>query len=461
VTTESQLSASFRDPSGFLFRQNGVLYRQVNRCYAEEYDALVSSGLFEELCAQELLIPHRPVDVPSPVPEQAYAIIQPDQLPFVSYPYEWCYSQLKDAAQTTLTIMLQALDHGFILKDASAYNIQFRDGRPLLIDTLSFERYREGEAWVAYRQFCQHFLAPLALMTLVDVRLGQLSRLYIDGVPLDLTSKLLPFRSRLRFSLLTHIHLHAKSQQRFADQAVDLSQTRRLTAFSLRALIDNLQAAVASLNWAPGDTNWAGYYSFTNYDQAAFAHKRDTVSRLLDQAAPTTLWDLGANTALFSQVASDKGIETIAFDIDSSAVEAAYRHVRRDKLHHLLPLLSDLTNPSPAQGWAHEERESLAQRGPADAVMALALVHHLAIGNNVPLPRIAAYFARLGRRLIIEFVPKSDSQVAKLLATRQDIFADYDQEGFEAAFAREYAIVDKVPIRDSQRTIYLMESRQA
>ena len=461
MKSEVGLASSFRDPSGFLFRQGGILYRQVNQKYAANYDQLMSSGLYEQLVQDHLLVPHQEVKLAPPLPDEAYILIEPELVPFVSYPYEWAYSQLKDAALATLAIEKRALDHGMSLKDASAYNIQFRGSNAVLIDTLSFERYQAGKPWVAYRQFCQHFLAPLALMSYCDIRLGQLLRVYIDGVPLDLASRLLPAKTRLKFSLLSHIHMHAKSQQRYSDKAIDTASLRPISEFNFRALIDSLETAVKSLKWSPGDTEWAEYYSITNYGQIAFEHKKAVVGRFLDKCAPRTVWDLGGNTGVFSQIASDKGIETVSFDLDPSAIEASYRRARAQGIYCFLPLILDLTNPSPGLGWAHKERQSLIDRGPVDAVMGLALIHHLAISNNVPLDMVADFMARLGRYLIIEFIPKTDSQVKKLLSTREDIFCHYTQQGFETAFASRYDIIETAPIKESARTLYLMERKHA
>ena len=211
--------ASFRDPGGFLFVEGGVLYRQVNSVYKDDYDLLLRSGLYKTLTDAGLLVSHEEVSTDPPDPRIAYKIIRPEPIPFISYPYEWCFSQLKDAALATLEIQRQALAHGLSLKDASAYNVQFLDGKPVLIDTLSFEKLRL-KPWVAYRQFCQHFLGPLLLMGLKDSRLGQLSRIFLDGVPLDLTSRLLPRRTRLRPGILMHIHLHAASQKHFASKTI-------------------------------------------------------------------------------------------------------------------------------------------------------------------------------------------------------------------------------------------------
>jgi hypothetical protein len=455
-----RLAASFRDPSGYLFEREGTLYRQVNRSYQADFDRLTTSGLYAELVEAGLMIPHQEAAVAPVEPTLAYKVVEPEHVGFISYPYEWSFGQLKAAALVTLSIQKRALKRGLSLKDSSAYNIQFHHGRPVLIDTLSFEAYREGEPWDAYRQFCQHFLAPLALMAHRDVRLGQLLRLYIDGIPLDLTSLLLPWKTRLSFSLLTHIHLHAASQKRYADKTVDRRQVRRrMSRTSFLGLVDNLASAVRKLEWKPAGTEWGSYYAAHNYTQAGLHHKQQVVDRFLDLASPHSVWDLGANTGLFSQQASRRGILTIAFDIDPAAVELNYRNARENGQGAMLPLLNDLTNPSPALGWSNRERMSLLERAPADAVMALALVHHLAIGNNVPLPEVARFFSQLGRWLLVEFVPKSDSQVQRMLATRIDIFDQYDRAGFEQAFGEYYRTHEVIELQDSERVLYLLQRR--
>lgn len=460
MTSSGRSGASFRDPSGFLFVRDGTLYRQINQSYRPAYDQLIESGLFTELVQGGWLIPHEPMGIPPAEPAIASLIIRPEPVSFISYPYEWSYSQLQDAALATLEIQQRALKRGLSLKDASAYNIQFHRGRPVLIDTLSFEPYREGEPWVAYRQFCQHFLAPLALMSRRDIRLGQLLRLHIDGVPLDLAARLLPWRARLNPGLLTHIYLHAASQQRYA--GADIRSERRGRGMSKNAflgLIDNLRRTVSRLTWSPGRTDWAEYGQMHNYTPFAYEAKHRIVGDFLDRSRPRSVWDLGANVGEFSRIASDRGVPTIAFDIDPSAVEVNYRQVRRAGETNLLPLLMDLTNPSPAQGWQHAEREAMVSRGPTDLVMALALIHHLAIGNNVPLPQLASFFADLGQWLILEFVPKSDSQVKIMLASREDIFSDYHQQGLERALAAFFDLREAHKIQDSERTLYLWEKR--
>jgi len=454
--SRGQLSASFRDPSGFLFSRDGILYRQINRKYEQEYLRLMESGLYEKLVKARLLIPHVEVDQAPAESELAYKIIQPERVPFISYPYEWSFGQLKDAALATLSIQRRALKAGMSLKDASAYNIQFVRGKATLIDTLSFEIYKEGQPWVAYRQFCQHFLAPLALMALRDVRLNQLLRVYIDGVPLDLASGLLPSKTRFNFGLLTNIHLHAGAQKRYSGAEVK-SRSATMSKQAMTGLIDGLDSAIRKLEWKPGGTEWGNYYDITNYSDSAFEHKKQLVKGWAAKVKPTLVWDLGANNGVFSRVAGEDGAYVISSDIDPTAVEQNYRQLKEEKTENLLPLLLDLTNPSPSIGWANEERDSFGRRGPADMVLSLALIHHLAISNNVPLPQVADFFAKIGKWLVIEFVPKSDSQVQKLLISREDIFPNYTREGFEAAFRQRFKIAEAVNVRESERVLYLLE----
>lgn len=454
--TDGVHPASFRDPSGFLFRTGGRLLRQVNEIYADDYQALMASGLYDKLVGKGWLIPHEEIPVEEATGSGAWKVLAPEEIPFVSHPYEWSFSQLKDAALRTLAIQKVALRHELVLKDASAYNIQFHRGKPVLIDTLSFTRYREGEPWVAYRQFCQHFLAPLALMALRDIRLGDLLRTNLDGIPLDLASRLLPARSKLRPGLLMHLHAHALSQKRHQDRGP--ARVARVGRRNLEGIIDSLRGAVRRLDWKPPATEWGAYYDDTNYSDESLAEKSRLLDCFIERAEAHTVWDLGANDGRFSRLACERGIFTVAADVDPVAVEFNYRRVKERGEENLLPLLLDLTNPSPDLGWAHAERASLLARGPADLVLALALVHHLAIGNNVPLTRVAEFFAAAGRLLAVEFVPKTDSQVQRLLATRADVFPDYTKDGFEAAFAATHETLDTAPIPGTERTLYLMRA---
>ena len=419
----------------------------------------MDSGLFDRLVASKLLVRHQEVEVEPADPSVAFLVLEPEEIPFISYPYEWTFGQLQQAALLTLRLQHLALEHDLSLKDASSYNIQFLEGKPVLIDSLSFERRRQGEPWVAYRQFCQHFLAPLALAARRDIRLLQLLRLHIDGLPLDLASRLLPRTTYLQFGLLVHLHLHATAQDKLAGRKVGQpSPTRRMDKRALEGLVASLQGTIKGLKWKPAGS-WAEYYGFHNYQDEAFQAKKDLVQAMAAKVNPRSALDMGANTGEFSRIVANLGAFTVAADMDPGAVQLNYERVLAEDERRMLPLWIDLANPAPNQGWAHAERDSLAARASFDLVMALALIHHLAISNNLPFAAQAAYFSQLGRALLIEFVPKEDAQVQRLLASREDIFDDYTPETFESAFGRHYAIVEKANVADTNRVLYLMTNR--
>jgi hypothetical protein len=452
-------SGSFRDPSGFIFRQSGQLYRYVSPGYGRTFDLLIGSGLYQELSASCLMISHDEVDKRSLGAASAYKVLRPRRVNFVSYPYEWCFSQLKDAALTVLKIQKIALGYNLVLKDSSAYNIQFVDGRPVLIDTLSFQPYEEGKPWIAYMQFCQHFLAPLALMSLVDIRLGQLTRTFLDGIPLELASTLLP-TFNLNFGLLLHLRLHWFAQRHYSnDSLAKAARQRKFSKQSFYGLIESLKKSVERLTWTKHDRDWGNYYSDGQVRPGYIHEKELLVERCLALANPSGIWDIGANTGLFSRSAARRGIPTISLDSDFSCVEKSYLEARGKKENTILPLYVDITNPSPAMGWEHTERKSLVDRGPTDLVMALALLHHLAISNNLPFQKIASFFQRIGHWLLIEFVPKEDPMVRKLLRSREDIFQLYTKEDFESEFGRHFSIEFREDIARSVRTLYLMKRK--
>lgn len=423
----------------------------INEIYLRHYNHLMKSHLYKELLDNKLIIPHCQIWDNT---------IVPDKVKFISYPYEWCFSQLKDVALATLEIQERAMEHNMILKDASAYNIQFYNGKPTLIDTLSFEIYESGKPWVAYRQFCQHFLAPLMLMAYKDIRLGKLSQVFLDGIPVDLAYELLPFRAKHN----QHIYFQTIGQGYVANNSIDTGKCS-VSRNSLVKLIKNLRKTVESLNWSPKSSEgWDRYYEpdYISYTPIALKSKHKIIESWIEEIPYriNMVWDLGSNDGTFSRIASSRYIHTISFDYDYAVIENSYQEwckEKRDK--YLLPLVLDLTNPSPAIGWSNKERQSLIDRSPVDLVMALALVHHLAIANNVPLEMIAELFSKLGKILIVEFVPKSSPQVQRLLSTRQDIFDKYSKKHFELAFNNYFTIKKVQPITESDRILYLMEKR--
>ncbi|MBW3612362.1 MAG: SAM-dependent methyltransferase [Chloroflexi bacterium] len=419
--------------------------------------------MYGPLVRDRLVVEHEDAPVDAAVGSDAVAVIRPRRIGFISYPYEWSFGQLKEAALLTLDLQSRALDVGMRLKDASAYNIQFESGRSILIDSLSFEVAEATEPWPAYRQFCEHFLAPLTLMAYRDVRCGLMLRDFIDGIPLDLAASLLPGRTRLNFGLLSHLHAHAGAQRRAANQQPTPGgdapkRERRVSATGQRALLDSLRRTVAGLKWEPSG-HWAGYATTTSYSDAATESKGEIVREMLAAAGGSSAWDLGANTGVYSAMAADAGYRVVAWDQDAGSVEAHWRRVRGDGNPAILPLVLDLSNPSPGIGWGLVERASFLERGTPDLVMALALVHHLAIGNNVPLTAVSRLFARMAPHAIVEFVPKEDPMTRRLLATRRDIFEHYTLDGFRVAFGQDWETVREEPVTDSPRTLFLLRGR--
>jgi hypothetical protein len=448
-----------------VYRRDGVVYRQIAPSFAEDWDAFLASGLYDRLVASGDVIAHEDVDVGLALEPPAYRVIRPEPLDLVTYPYEWSFSQLKDAALLTLRLQTAASEAGLTLRDASAYNVQFQRGRPLLIDSLSFERSVPGRPWLPYRQFCEHFLAPLALMARVDIRLGSLLRDHLDGVSLDLAARLLPGKKRISMGLGPHVHLHARAQRTRTDEAgaAEAGSQRRegsMSASKVATLLESLRTTIEGLRWEPSGTVWADYADNTSYDAAATAAKSAAVGAALRAAGGAVAWDLGANTGRYSRLAAAEGYRVVAMDIDEGAVERAYLAIRADGRTDITPLLADLTDPGPGLGWGNAERTSLLDRIDADVILALALVHHLAIGSNVPLPMVADLFARLSPHAVVEWVPKEDAMVKRLLASREDVFDDYTEVGFEAAFAAHFDLVTRTPIEGSVRTLYHFRRRE-
>lgn len=456
IPSEHREPSSFRDPSGFMFWHEGEIFRQVNPSYAATYAQVAQSGILESLLSDRSMLPWEEVERNAET-----VVLKPVQLPFVSYPYEWSFSQLQDAADLTLAIQLRCLEKGMTLKDASAFNIQFWKGAPTLIDGLSIEPLETGSGWVAYRQFCEQFLAPLLISSYVDPRLNLLSQPFLDGIPLELASRLLPKTTKFRFGIAAHIHLHAKNQRTTVPSAAKDSAGRSISIDNLKAMIFGLKELVGSLSLPRQASVWQTYYEETNYDSSAMEEKRSIVLRFLSRIAPrpTMVWDLGSNTGEFSRLSSEMEMLTIGLEQDVFAADKAYQTAKKSRDAFWMPLVQDLTNPSPSLGWDGCERKSLFERGPASVAMALALVHHLSIAHNIPFDRLSMFLVKCGEWLIIEFVPKEDSQVQRMLASRVDIFNNYNIENFEKAIAKDWEIVERSAITGTHRTMFLCKQR--
>ena len=454
--TIKRVPSSFRDPNGYVFSHEGVFYRQIMQTYQADYEQLIHSGLYESLVKQDVLLPHE--DVTATHSElrdaAAYKLIRPQQLSFVSHPSSWSFGMLQDAALLTLKIQKIALKHQMILKDASVYNVQFIGSKPIFIDTLSFKRYTEGAVWEGYGQFCRHFLAPLSLMAYTDVSLNNLLTIYLDGIPLPLTVKLLPFKTRFNVPLLLHLHLHARTQTSYQDKKINTTKVF-MTSQKLLNINESLSSTIKKLNKQAAVTEWADYYDASVSD-VYLSNKKQAVKACLADIKPLRVLDLGANDGVFSCLAAETGAEVFSCDIDASCVEANYQQLKKEKNTKITPLIVDIANPEPSFGWNNAERPRLLDRLNVDTIMALALIHHLRISNNTPLSIIAEFLGVYCQHLIIEFVPKSDDKVQRLLQNRVDIFDDYTLEGFKTAFATYFTIKKTLYFEDNERILFLM-----
>ncbi len=458
MSSITQIEGSFRDPAGAVFTNDKAeIIRTIMPSYQKHWEACISSGFFDA-CIKNKLIPN--FNEIEPV-ENSYKTICVEKIPYITYPYEWSFSQLKEAALLTLKLQKNALKHGLILKDASAYNVQFIGSCPIFIDLLSFEKYEEGMAWQAYAQFCKHFLAPLLLMAKVSPDINKILANYLDGIPLDVAKSMLPFTSRLSPAVNLHIVMHAKSQTTHSDARISSEKMRTMAVKkeTLFNLVDSLRSLIKNLSMPDYRTVWGDYYNDTNYSQSAFTAKHEILENILKQKNPATMMDLGANNGEFSFIASKFSPYVLSPDIDPIAVHTHHKNIFEKKKRNILPMLLDISNPSPAIGWQNKERLSFIDRTRVDTCQALALIHHLAIGNNTTLPMIADFFANICDNLLLEFVPKEDSQVIRMLAAREDIFPNYNLEACIEAFTKYFNCAEKVQIPNTERTLLILNKK--
>ena len=414
----------------------------------------MNSGLYETLTQKKQLLSHQ--EMPDGFQGPAgYKIIKPTSVPFISYPWEWSFTLLQDAAILTLDIARTALAHGLMLKDATPYNIQWHNGAPVFIDTLSFEPYTEGRPWIAYRQFCESFLAPLLLMHYNKSSLHQLQLAWPDGIPLQLTRSLLPWRSRFSMFTWMHIHLHAKIAARPAgegDKKAVVPKQKQLQ------LLNSLDLLIRSLKLEDKGTTWGDYYTEAGQRNDYLGQKQQLIRSWCNQLTDIkTAIDFGANEGSFSIPLAKSGVFTIAADADPVAINKLYKKIRQEKITNLIPMIIDFTHPSPAVGLENKELTSFLERtGRRDLGLCLAFIHHLCIGKNIPLERVAEILAGSCLQLIIEFVPKEDEKTQSLLRSKEDLYPDYTADKFEQAFNRYFTILQKRNIPGSVRTLYLM-----
>ncbi|MEO7307609.1 MAG: hypothetical protein ABIR78_00095 [Ferruginibacter sp.] len=447
--------ASYRDTAGFVFQHDGKIYRYIHPAYEPHYSWLMESGLYDELVKNGKLIAHEEITEREQFSFADGSVLLPEQIPFISYSYEWSFDMWKDAALLTLQIATAALKKGMILKDATPFNIQFHKGSPIFIDTLSFENYEEGKPWVAYRQFSECFLAPLLLMHYCHPGTHKLFTVYPNGIPMDVLVSLLPKRSKWNINTLLHVHLQAKFSGK---QKPRSANENKFSKQKLEILLKGLENFVQKLSLKKIKTTWDDYYTDTILGEAYLQAKTALVRSFISGIEYEKVIDLGANDGHFSLLFPEHK-QVIATDSDPNCINNLYLKNKAAGRSNILPLVNDLTTPSPAVGWNNTERASVTERLKADLVLALALVHHLAIANNVPLGLIANWLQPMGEQLIIEFVPKSDEKVKLLLQNRKDIFVEYSLEHFKTIFAATHQIIKEEVVGNTGRVLFLMKRK--
>jgi hypothetical protein len=455
MNKENSYTGSFRDPSGSVFINKGNIYRSIFEPGAQDFEAARTAGIYSTLIEAGFLIHHNEIDKYDLFPEGTVYCLNHPRLPFVSYPWEWCFSMLKDAALIHVDMMEMLLPQGFWLRDASAFNIQY-DGKQLrFIDTLSIGKKTPDSPWVAYGQFCSHFLAPLAMAAYCDIRTLALWRNYIDGIPLDLALKTLPFLKRCKPGIFMHLAMHAHAQKT-ADKKENIgkstsAKTVKINDRGLLGVISSLRRTIGGISWKRFSKIWEDYEDIRSYSSEDVSEKSDFVNKSVRQVKPKMVWDLGANTGEFSIIAASHGAFVVSIDSDPACTENLYQRIQQEKgLDHILPLTMDLANPSPGLGWDSDERMSLKDRGPADLVLALALIHHLVFSCCIPVSLIAKWLSSLTCHLIIEFIPPADPMVKKLLVNRGDDYLPYSYEEFKASFETFFVIEDQMTLQNGR-----------
>lgn len=456
-------SGSFRDRRGRISYIGDRVLRTVMPIAADDFEFVRATGLVDELCAAGKLIGETEVDKNVLGEEGAAAsrVIEHPRLPFISYPYEWTFSALKAAAILHLDIQQAALRKNVTLSDASAYNVQFQGSEPIFIDSLSFRRYHDGEYWAGHRQFCEQFVNPLLLRCKAGIPHNAWYRGALEGIPAEELARVLPWTSRLSWNTLTNVHMQARLQRvGTSAEAIKRAAARKLPRIGFEQMLHSLRKWVARMQ-LPGsaETVWEHYAGDNSYANEEAANKRRFVAEFSAAVKPGLLFDIGCNTGDYSQAALENGTElVVGFDFDHGALEAAFARARSASLN-FLPLQLDAANPSPDQGWLQAERQGLNSRARGDGVIALALIHHLAIAKNLPLQQVIEWLTAMAPQGVLEFVPKSDDMVQRLLQLREDLFDDYDQETFESHLNACCRIVKSETVSSGGRTVYWFDRR--
>jgi hypothetical protein len=451
---------SFRDPDTKVFRHDGVILRCVTPRALADWERLCSTGFFKRLTADHRVIPTELVDDRTGLPDldaRWAAVLKHETVPMVSYPYEWPFSMLRDAALLQLDVTLSALQEGMTLKDATPYNIQWFGSGPTFIDIGSFTAYRAGEPWTAYRQFCELFLYPLLLQVYKNVSFHAWLRGSLEGIEAEQFRSLLAARDYLRPGVLTHVYLQAKAQSRYEGSVRDIKSDLRAAGFGAKLIMHNvagLRRLVERLRWNPSRSTWSDYQHAHTYNPDELQRKAAFVKRVLAPRRWRMVWDLGCNTGVYSRLASQHADYVLALDSDHVVIDRLYRALKQEACANILPLVSDFADPSPGLGWRGLERRPLTDRGTPELILCLAVMHHLVIGRNIPLVELIGWLAGFGAELVIEFVGRDDPMVRHLLRHRSDQEFDYSPSSMDAALATHFRDVTKEALESGTRILY-------
>jgi len=457
-------SGSFRDPNGRVYLHAGQVFRGLSSSALENYRALRNTRFYQKFIQSGELIATEEIPAPGWVGPGAVdsnpnwaGWLRHQPVPFISYPYEWTFSMLRDAAQLQLRILEAALQEGWSMKDATPYNVQFMAGKPVFIDVPSFEPLAKGSAWQGYRQFCEMNLFPLLLQAYKGVDFQPFMRASINGIDVQTAAELFSLRDRLRKGVMSHVWLQALLDRKYGNSQRNLRNELKSAGLNKELLLANvrkLQKLLTGLKWRAAGSEWADYAGLHNYSDADHAAKMAFVDQAAADCKARLAWDLGCNTGQFSEVAARHSELVIAMDADHLAVDRLYRNTEIMTSQRILPLVQNLANPSPAWGWNQAERKTLEQRGKPELVLALALIHHVVISANIPLAEFIEWLASLGSALVIEFVSREDDKVVQLLRNRAEQFPDYNHHSFEQALNTHFTTVRRQDLRNGLRILY-------
>lgn len=466
-----RIDGSFKDPGGYVFLEGENVYRTINASAEENFQFVLDSGVYESLFHKNHLIGFTQLEkfdhlinaFKGPRGEIPSRVLQHPKLPFISYVYEWTFQQLKDATLCHLDIQIDCLEQNIVLSDATPFNIQFVDGRPLHIDVLSFRRYKEGEIWGSYNQFSRLFLLPLLIEAWAGVPFQPLLRGCLEGIKFEDAVKILP-KSKLFFNLhgLMHVYLQhvsiAKANSSPLNKAESVDQF--LPKAKYKAILTSLRDFVAELRSNRPTSYWSGYDQNNTYVTMMRQKKMAFVSEWASQLPlDSSILDVGGNSGDYSVLALEaRAKHAFVIDSDLDSLERAYKRARILSNKNLLPLYIDLADPSPSLGWKQKERMGFNERVNVNGILFLAVIHHLVIGRNIPLQELVQWIIATSPSGIIEFVPKSDPMVKQMLSNREDIFTDYDETCFKRYVTSSAEIVREIRFEQNDR--YLIEFKR-